>query len=283
MSEIVQGLQLFTVRNALKADELGTIRAIRDIGYTNVEANDPGFIDGRIAPVRPAEQTRAIYADMGVKVITVSMGIDRHASIDEWKQLVEYSCRIGSKAVVCGVGTFRNRDQLLERADFFNRVGEFAKENGQEFYYHNHFQEFMNLEGERIIDVLLRHTETELVGIELDVFWVMRSGQDPIECMKALDGRLKAVHLKDLSAQVSPCILDRIPHGLEIGWDEFLKYSHEPEAFVEMGKGCVNLQGIAGQIKRMPGVWAAIVEQDATSIGELNSARADLNYLRTLF
>lgn len=283
MGKVVQGLQLFSVKNALKADEIGVIRALSDMGYANVEVNDPGFVDGKIAPVRPAEQTRAIYGDLGVRVITAAMNLDRHTNLDDWKQLVEYSCRIGSRAVVCGVGTFKDREQLFARADLFNRIGEFARQNGQEFYYHNHYQEFMRIQGEVVFDTLMRRTQPDLVGVELDVFWLVRGGVEPIGFMDGLGERLKVVHFKDLNPDVAPCILDRIPAGQAIGWEEFLQYANQPEAFVELGRGCIDLQSIAQKVEQMPGIWAAVVEQDASAIGELESARANAQYLKALF
>lgn len=283
MREVVRGLQLFSVRKALESDEIGTIRALREIGFSHVEANDPGFTSKKISPIRPAEETRAIYADQGIDIITVAMNLDRHTGIDEWKQLVEYSCRIGSRAVVCGVGTFRDGDQLHERLELFNQIGEIAKKSGQEFYYHNHYQEFLKINEEVIFDTLLKCTDPELVGVEFDVFWAARAGKDPVQVMDAIGDRLKAVHLKDLDANVIPCILDRIPIGEKIGWEEFIQYSNEPQAFTELGTGVIDFSAILEKIRKNEHIWAAVAEQDATRIGELNSARANHVYLEGLF
>ena len=281
MKNLGIGLQLYSVREALAKDEKATVEAVAQMGYQEVELCAPDFENGRPAPVLTPAQTRELYGGLGLRLLSIAMAVDLHPTMEEWQRLVEYSAEIGCEAVCCSVATFADRGAVLQHADFFNRVARFAAEHGQKFFYHNHYHEFQRFQGETALDLLVQNTDPALVDFELDTFWALRGGVDPLAYMDKLGERLKLVHQKDLSADVHPVnLFEKIPEGTVIDWDTFGLYANGPEAFRELGRGAMDVPAILAKAKAMTGVYSIIVEQDHSAIGELESARINYAYLR---
>jgi sugar phosphate isomerase/epimerase len=83
-------------------------------------------------------------------------------------------------------------------ADKFNKVGEACKAAGIGFAYHNHSQEYANMEGEVVMDMLLQRTEPDLVSFEMDLFWTTVAGVKPQDYFERYPGRFKMLHIKDM-------------------------------------------------------------------------------------
>ncbi|NLF28950.1 MAG: sugar phosphate isomerase/epimerase [Clostridiales bacterium] len=275
-------LQLYTVRRSLLADCSGTLRALSSFGCRAVELLAPAFDGGRIAPSRPPREFAKLLADCGLRALNVSLPLSG-TGFDQWLQLIDYSCEVSSPAVCCAIATLEDRDGALRVADMLNRIGAACLEHGQRFYYHNHYHEFQMLGPETGLDALVNNTDPELVGFELDVFWALRAGREPVEVMDSLGGRLKLVHLKDLSPDARPVnLFEAIPDGARLDMQSFLGYLGSPADFTELGRGVVDLPAVVKKARSMQSVEHLILEQDQTAIGELESARIGLAYMKAL-
>ena len=83
--------------------------------------------------------------------------------------------------------------------DFVKRADEIAgrlKEQGIDLYYHNHHVEFVKYDGEYLLDIIRNHTR--YMGFELDIHWIHRGGENPVEFIKKYDGRIRLLHFKGL-------------------------------------------------------------------------------------
>jgi sugar phosphate isomerase/epimerase len=126
---------------------------------------------------------------------------------------------------------------------------------GLTFFHHNHDFEFETFEGKYALDILLGASDPSLVKSELDVFWATRSGVGPAAYLRRLNGRAPLVHLKDMSNDAE-------------------------RTFAIIGEGTIDFAPILAASDDTGVDWH-IVEQDRCPKGELESARASFNYLRS--
>lgn len=251
------GLQLYSVRNVMGKEEWDTLRKVAALSYKQVELCAGDFVDGRPDPVHSAADDKKLYDDLGLRRLSIAMPVNFHRFMDDWKHLTEYSNQICCEAICCSVATFENGDEARRLADFFNEIGRFAVENGQKFYYHNHYHEFQNIRGE--------------------------VPMDPLAYMDRLGSRLGLVHQKDLSANVDPVnVLARVPEGTNLDWDGFVKYTGKPADFVELGRGTMDVPSIVKKARSMDSVISVVIEQDQTAIGGLESVKINYEYLSKL-
>lgn len=97
------------------------------------------------------------------------------------------------------MGKFTTYDDLMRQCEFFNKVGKQCHEEGFTFLYHNHDHEFRTFNGKSIMDHMVENTDPDYLSLELDTFWVMRAGLNPVEQLKHFGKRVKLVHQKDFA------------------------------------------------------------------------------------
>lgn len=181
------GLQLYSVRDAATKDYAETIRKVAAMGYKAVEpAGYPG------TDVRTAA---ALFKKLGLKVRSyhgkLPLGADQDAALAEAKAL-------GAEFVVSGRGTkeFATVESIKAVAQTFNEAVRVAADQGLKVAYHNHWWEYLEIDGVPAYRILLDHVCPELF-FQLDAYWVKVAGKDPVEVLKELKGRVMAVHIKD--------------------------------------------------------------------------------------
>ena len=113
--------------------------------------------------------------------------------------IIAYHTKIGTKYLGQSADFYTGYDHLMERCAYYNWVGEKLAAHGMQFLIHNHYHEFQKLNGKEILYHIMDNTDPKYVSFELDTFWAMRGGMDPVEVMKRLGSRLKLVHQKDFS------------------------------------------------------------------------------------
>ena len=65
--------------------------------------------------------------------------------------------------------------------------------------YHNHDFEFKPLDnGQLGEDILLENTDPSLVKAEVDTYWVLKAGHDPVAFLQKHSGRVPLIHIKDM-------------------------------------------------------------------------------------
>ena len=183
------GIQLYTVRDQMKADFEGTLARIAQIGYKEVEF--AGYFD------RSPADVRAILERTGLSAPAAHVG---SIAPDDWKASLAAANAIGHKYLVIPWIAQERRltlDAYKRVAEDFNRAAQAARDAGVQFSYHNHDFEFQRMEGRLPFDVLLENTDPKLVQYEIDLYWITKGGQDPLEYFARWPGRVPLVHVKD--------------------------------------------------------------------------------------
>lgn len=196
------GVQLYTVRNDIGKDPKGTLAKVAQIGYKRVETfaygNRKWF--GLTAPELAAElKANGLTSPSGH---TYPGGFFlKDGWEDGWKTAVEDSKAIGQEYIVVPWLEPEHRskaDNFKKIAEALNKAAGICKDAGMKLAYHNHDFEFATIEGQRGIDILTKGTDPKSVHFEMDIYWVSKAGQDPIELIKQHPGRFVMWHLKDM-------------------------------------------------------------------------------------
>ncbi|MDR8391594.1 TIM barrel protein [Aliifodinibius sp. S!AR15-10] len=120
-------------------------------------------------------------------------------------EAIDAAHTVGINYLICPFLTAdqrQNLDAYKQLADQFNVFGEKCQEAGLQFAYHNHSFEFGEMEGEIPYNLLLDSTESDLVAMELDLFWIKMAGYDPVDYFNEYPGRFPTVHVKDMKKKM---------------------------------------------------------------------------------
>ena len=193
------GIQLYSVRDRADADLPGTLAMLAGIGYTEVE---PFSYHGRT----PA-QFRALLDANGLHAVGFHVAADRFRTeldtvLDEAELLGQQY--VGASFVTLPGDPNINLTAYRRFAREFNAWGEAAAERGLRFYFHNHSWDFTVSRGRVLYDVLLEETDDDFVFFELDLYWIVTAGLNPIKLLKRHDqARWPLFHAKDRAADGS--------------------------------------------------------------------------------
>jgi len=194
------GLQLWTVKEDMAKDTRATLKAISDAGYTQIEsfAGDQGIFWG----MKPSE-FKTYIGDLGMQMISSHINPDfttKKETEDDFKKLVDDCASVGLSYVLNPFpGEIKSADQWKKITEGLNRQGEITKAAGLKMGYHNHHIEFLPTnDGSIPEEIMLKGTDVDLVSFELDLYWVVKAGQDPEKWLKDYANRFKLVHIKDL-------------------------------------------------------------------------------------
>lgn len=185
------GVQLYTVRDLMKTDFDATLAKVAQIGYKEVEF--AGYFG------RTGEQVRAAVEKNGLLPVGTHVQYDE---LDEkFPSVIETAKTIGIKYIVCPwipEELRKNPDIWKQAAAKFNHCGEQSKKAGLQFAYHNHWFEFLPVNGKLPYDELLKECDANLVKMEMDLCWITTAGGDPLKYFNLYPGRFPLVHVKDL-------------------------------------------------------------------------------------
>lgn len=186
------GVQLYTVRSLMQEDFAGTIERVARIGYKELEF--AGYFDHSPSDVR------TLIDGLGLTAPAVHVGIGSLRS--DLDAVIESATIIGHRYIVCPYlnEDERTLDHYKQHAEFFNTVGEACKAAGVQLAYHNHDFEFFETDGVLPYDVLLAETDSALVQMELDLYWIKKAGYDARAYFEAHPGRFPLCHVKDMTA-----------------------------------------------------------------------------------
>jgi sugar phosphate isomerase/epimerase len=276
------GIQLYSVRDALARDPRGTLEALADLGFTHVEgANHQASTDDGIGFGIDADVISAVAAERGLTVVGCHIN---PLDLDRLPKVLDFHERIGNPRIGCDIEFYPYGDveYVKRRAEFFNRVGRLCADRGMEFYYHNHFQEFQRFGDATVYELLLEHTDPELVRLELDTFWAYRGGADPLALFAADPERYILIHQKDFPKDApQPLNLFEGVVAPDAGISmELFERIALPATFAEVGTGVLPIQDIVDAAGRLPNLRYLLLEQDFAPGPELDSVRISRDAFR---
>jgi sugar phosphate isomerase/epimerase len=253
------GLQLLTVADHLKNDLEGTLKKVAELGYREVELGVFDFYGKQ-----PAE-LRRILSDQGLRAVSLHF-TESQLKSDPKKHIMDAKA-CGTSYIGLASLDAKDRaslDAVKRDAEWFNEIGKLVASAGNRFFYHGHNFDYKAVDGVAIYDELIRRTDPKLVNFELDCFWCVRAGKDPVDYFHRFPGRFPQLHIKDLKP----------------GYPPTTEHS-PPEAFTEVGTGVIDWKRIF-KAARAGGMQHFYVEQDHSDRDSLESARMSYEYIHKL-
>jgi sugar phosphate isomerase/epimerase len=237
-------LQMYTVRDAARADFRGTLEKVAEIGYPAVQlAGTGGMAAADLADLLARLGLRVAGSHVALEALEARLG----AEIADLQTL-------GSSDLVVPVApsSYRSAAGYRALAAKLNDLGRQCQRLGARLSYHNHAFEFERFEGVTGMEILLSETDPALVFWEPDVYWIAYAREDPAAWIRRYAARCPLVHLKDMTAGPTP-------------------------TFAEVGEGVLDFAAIFAAATSAE--WY-IVEQDTCARPPFESIAISLRHLR---
>jgi sugar phosphate isomerase/epimerase len=234
-------IQLYTVRDAISKNLEKTFEKLAELGFTEFEIY--GY-DGTFFG-KTAIEFKKILSDNGLKVISSHhrTGItdkEEGTLLKNWEKTLDDLNSIGSEYAVCSYlpeaeRTLENYQKLPE---ILENAGKLSQQNRIQLAYHNHDFEFLKMDEHRnFYDFILENTSSDLVKMELDLYWISKAGLDPLVYFEKYPKRFPLWHVKDMKS--------------------------ETKDFAEIGNGTIDFKRIF-EAKEKAGLKYWFLEQDSS-------------------
>ncbi len=252
------GLQLYTLRDYIGKDVRGVLAQVAKAGYQEVETY--GYSRGSGFWGLSAKEFKAALAAKGLTTSSGHYemnGFVRDGNADALTSYIEAAKDCGQTYIVVphlDENLRTTTDDFKSIADKLNKAGELCKAAGLKLAYHNHDFEFKPLGGTSLYEVLLKETNPALVDFELDLYWVVRAGQDPIKLIEAHPKRFTMWHVKDMDKA-------------------------QPERNTEVGTGSIAFKQIF-QHAKTAGLRHVFMEQEYFAIDAYQSITQSAAYMK---
>ncbi|HEY9225732.1 MAG TPA: sugar phosphate isomerase/epimerase [Gemmatimonadaceae bacterium] len=240
------GIQLYTLRRVAQTDLPGTLAQLGKIGYKEIEF--AGYYN------RPPTEVRDILKANGLTAPSTHVGVNVIEQTPD--KLFEESRIVGHEWITVPSlpsGPKATVDDWKRIADQFNRAAAHVKEAGFRFAFHNHNAEFKKIGDAVPLEILIKETDPALVSYEMDIYWVVNGGGNPLDLIARYPGRFKMLHVKDSAGPPD-------------------------HKMVEVGAGTIDFKTIFAKAK---GIEHYFVEHDQPA-DPIASATASFNYLNSL-
>ena len=243
------GIQLYTFRDEMLKDPAGTLKKIASLGIKEIES--AGSAKGYYYGLKPAEMKK-VCTGLGMTLRSGHVQLD-----DKWSQTMDDAAEAGQEYLICSSMPSRAQtiDNYKKVAEQFNKAGEACKRQHLKFGYHNHDFEFEKEDGKILYDVLVENTDPAVVCMELDLGWVVASGQNPMDYFTKYPGRFPLWHLKDM--------------------DLVKKHS------TEFGKGGLDIRQLLSN-RAQSGLKYFFIEQEEYTSTPMESMTENMEYLKKL-
>ena len=274
------GATIYSLMGMLREDYFGTLEKLAATGCKYIEYVATPTDENGVPAAAPAEIGRRVK-EMGLT--PVSSHVKFTSDPDSMKATIEENLQMGAPRLVLPFALMNTADEVKALAETCNEMGRRCKENGLEFYYHNHFQEFVPIDGAPALDLFLAETDPTLVQFQMDAYWVRRAGYDPVAMLEHLGPRCTMIHQKDLSAAADPVNLyEAITPPIT---DDAFKQLRAKGAiqngdFVAVGRGVLDVPGIVAKAKELGYAKYIIVELD--NLNSVEAVDESLRYLDRL-
>ncbi len=197
------GLQLYSLRDTINENVPGVIQAVGEMGYDFVEAY--GFSEGKFFGMEPGD-FKTLVEENGMDLLSSHTGWDLPDSNNVgktwewWDACIAAHKKAGVKYIVkpsMDERAYASLEGLQAYCDYFNEIGRRCNEEGIKFGYHNHAGEFKQLDKVTIYDYMLENTDPEKVFFQIDLYWAVEGGADPVAYFEQYPGRFELWHVKD--------------------------------------------------------------------------------------
>ena len=258
------GLQLWSVRDDMKKDPAGTLKALAAMGYKEVESFGYDAQTDQIFGLTLKDFSK-LLKDNGLKMPSSHSAIQladydpaTKMLSDRAKKVIDSAASVGQKYLINPWTGDEDRKKLPELMKTFTAVGEYAKKAGIKFGYHNHDFEFKTkgTDGRVMYDWLLEEVDPKLMVMEMDIYWVQFAGFQALDYFKKYPGRFELCHAKDMSAA------DQHPS-------------------IEFGDGTIDFKSILAQ-RSKAGLKYVIVELENYLTTPMKGAQRSLDNLKAL-
>ena len=251
------GLQLYSLRDQFAKDVPGTLDEVKSFGFQYAElAGTYGL---------SAEKFKQELAARGIKPLGAHFGYERYR--DDAEGVAKEAEALGLKYAGCAwiphQGDFDEKT-CREAIAVFNKAGEVMAKHGLKFFYHVHGYEFQPHGNGTLLDLLFTETNPKLVSYEMDIFWIVFPGQDPVKLLQKYGKRWELAHLKDMRKGT--------PTGALTG-------STDVKNDAALGSGLMDLPAILGAAKKAGVKWYFIEDESPWSEKQLPQS---LQYLETV-
>lgn len=201
----IMAIQLYSIRDEMKQDPLGTLKLLAAQGYKDVE--HANYVNRKFYGYTPSE-FKKILKDLGMKMSSGHTVLGtRHWDeskkdfTDAWKYTVEDAAFMGQKYVISPSmeeAVRKDYNLFMKFMELFNKSGELCKKSGMKFGYHNHHFEFAeSLNGKTLYDIILQNTDANLVIQQLDIGNMYNAGVKALDIMKKYPKHFESMHVKD--------------------------------------------------------------------------------------
>ena len=251
------GLQLYSLREQFARDVPATLDQVRGFGIKYVElAGTYGVTPEKFKQELDARGLKAISA---------------HFSFEQCRDHIEDVAKdakaLGLEYVGCAWIPHKDpfdEKSCREAAAIFNRAGEALAKQGLKFFYHTHGYEFLPHGNGTLFDLLMAETKAAFVRYEMDVFWIVHPGQDPVKLLEKYGRRFELMHVKDMKKGT--------PTGLFTGHSDVTNN-------VPLGTGVIDWSAIFKAAQKAGVKWYFIEDESPTSVEQIPQS---LSYLEKL-
>jgi sugar phosphate isomerase/epimerase len=253
------GVQMMMLKG--KVEELGvyeTMRKINELGYRAVEVSQIPMTAENVSELKRAS------ADFDIKIAALSAGLEPmlpgapgETLSNDFEKIVNDCKTLDCNFLRIGMMPLHLMGDKEKIMDFIARAEEMAEklaEHGIELYYHTHHLEFQKYDGVYLLDLIKNNTSK--LGFELDVHWIQRAGENPVEFVKQYSGRISLLHLKDY--RIGQMDLT------DVDFKDMAKFMHiftNTIEFAEVGEGNLDMKAII-EAGLKSGAQYFLVEQD---------------------
>ena len=247
------GLELYSVRDALKQNVEGTVRAVAQMGYQGVEFYAPYFDWTE----NQTKQIRKLLDDLGIRCFSTHNN-STYVTKENIQRARDMNMILGSNYVVVASAQPKpGLDGWKTVAEALNFAAEQLEPSGLKAGYHNHRIEFIPIENQRPIELLAKSTKSSVM-LQLDVGTCIEAAVDPVAWIRSNPGRIRSLHLKDWSP------------------DSAKGYT------VLFGEGEADWKNIFETAESAGGVEYYLIEQEGSRLSEFDTARKCLESFRAL-
>lgn len=273
-------VQMMLLRDEVKENgAYETLKKLSELGFHAIELSQIPMTEDNISEIKRACQ------DFDIEVIAMSAALEgpQENLTDHFEKIVSDMKTLNCRFLRIGMLPINYMVSKEKALDFVNRMEEKAKDLAQhciELYYHNHHIEFTKYDGEYLLDIIRDNTSN--IGFEMDVFWVQRGGENPIDFIAKYKDRIKLLHLKDY--RIAQLVLPEEDPSLS---DEEKRRRFQERYFgviqyAELGEGNLDLPAIIEAGLKAGSEYFIIEQDDTYGRDPFESLDMSAKYLRSI-